>query len=80
MSKPVSCALAVDAAGGTLPPRPNAFSSRQGIFLAGSVVVLAALAVYANSFSGPFIFDDIQAIPNNPSAQASWNRFVAKPG
>jgi tetratricopeptide (TPR) repeat protein len=37
--------------------------------LAGSIVVLAALAVYHNSFSGPFVLDDTWSITTNPSIQ-----------
>jgi hypothetical protein len=33
----------------------------------GSVIVLAALAVYYNSFSGPFVLDDPLAITENPT-------------
>jgi tetratricopeptide (TPR) repeat protein len=35
--------------------------------LACAVIVLCALAVYHNSFSGPFIFDDAWSIKTNPS-------------
>jgi Flp pilus assembly protein TadD len=35
--------------------------------LACAVIVLAALAVYANSFSGPFVLDDPLAITDNPT-------------
>jgi len=34
---------------------------------AAVLIVLAALAAYANSFQGPFIFDDIPSIPDNPT-------------
>ncbi|HXB02540.1 MAG TPA: tetratricopeptide repeat protein [Opitutaceae bacterium] len=42
---------------------PNPFF----ISLAGGIIVLAALAAYANSFSGPFLFDDVGSITNNPT-------------
>jgi tetratricopeptide (TPR) repeat protein len=42
---------------------PNPFFIR----LAGGIIVLAALAAYANSFSGPFLFDDVGSITNNPT-------------
>jgi tetratricopeptide (TPR) repeat protein len=52
----------------SLPPRgPNTFLVRWGTFLAGSIIVLAALAVYHNSFSGPLILDDPSAITVNLS-------------
>jgi len=50
-----------------LPHRPNAVFVRWGTFLAGGLIVLAALAAYHNSFSGPFILDDNLAITANPS-------------
>ncbi len=36
------------------------------------LIVVAGLAVYANSFSGPFIFDDIPAISDNPHVRHLW--------
>ena len=47
-------------------------ASRWAILLAGSLVVFAALAAYHNSFSVPFIFDDIQSIPENPAIRRLW--------
>jgi tetratricopeptide (TPR) repeat protein len=43
------------------------FFVRRDILLAGCMVVFAALAVYLNSFSGPFIYDDVWSIETNPS-------------
>jgi len=40
-------------------------SSRTGIFVAAALLAGAALAVWANSFRGPFIFDDLPAIVEN---------------
>ncbi len=37
------------------------------MLLAGCLLAIAALGVYANSFFGPFIFDDPQSIPDNPT-------------
>lgn len=45
-----------------LPP-PN--SSRAGIFVAAALLTAAVLAAWANSFRGPFIFDDLPAIVQN---------------
>jgi Tfp pilus assembly protein PilF len=50
-----------------LSHEPKAFFVRRDILLAGCMVVLAALAVYLNSFSGPFIFDDVWSIETNPT-------------
>ncbi len=44
-------------------------SSRWPILLAVGIIVIAALGAYHNSFSGPFIFDDIESIPDNPTIQ-----------
>jgi tetratricopeptide (TPR) repeat protein len=35
-------------------------------------MISAALAAYHNSFSGPFVFDDIAAIVDNPSIRHLW--------
>lgn len=35
--------------------------------LSAGLIVLATLIAYANSFTGPFIFDDLASIPDNPS-------------
>jgi protein O-mannosyl-transferase len=36
------------------------------------LIIAAALAAYHNSFSGPFVFDDIAAIVENPSIAHLW--------
>ena len=46
-----------------LRPPPN--SSRAGILVAAGLLTAAALAAWANSFRGPFIFDDLPAIVEN---------------
>ena len=38
-----------------------------GIFLSGVIIVLAALAAYHDSFSGPFILDDHGSVTENTS-------------
>jgi len=40
--------------------------------LAGTVIVLAAVAAYANGFSGPFLFLDVPAIVENPTIRHLW--------
>src|SRR5438552_937045 len=40
-------------------------SSRAGIFVAAALLTAAALVAWANSFRGPFIFDDLPAIVEN---------------
>src|SRR5665213_1151879 len=40
--------------------------------LAGLVIAAAAWAAYANSFSAPFVFDDILGIERNPALRSLW--------
>jgi tetratricopeptide (TPR) repeat protein len=49
------------------PLEPNIYSTRSSTLFAGGIIVLAALVAYHNSFSGPFILDDSNAITENPS-------------
>ena len=49
---------------------PHAWSSRQSI-LAGLLAAIAAF-VYAPSFRGVFVYDDIIAIVENPNIRALW--------
>jgi len=51
--------------GKSLRPVPN--SGRAEIFIAAALLTAAALAAWANSFRGPFIFDDLPAIVENAS-------------
>ena len=63
----------------TVTPSPGS-ASRWGVSLAGSVViVLATLAVYHNSFSGPFIFDDAASIATNPSIHQFRSALMPPP-
>lgn len=57
-----------------LPPRenPSFFSSPASIFLAGAVIAGAALAAYHNSFSGPFLLDDLPGIQDNLTLRHLW--------
>jgi hypothetical protein len=43
------------------------------IWSAAGIIMLMALVAYHNSFSGPFVFDDVPAIV------ASWSSVVAAP-
>ena len=45
------------------PPPP----SRPALALAAGALAVAALIAYANSFSGPLVFDDLPAIRDNPT-------------
>ena len=49
--------------------------------LAGGIIVVAGLVAYANSFHGPFIFDDLASIPGNPTIQelSALGRVLSPP-
>ena len=47
-------------------PIPSA-ARRREIALAGAAIAVAGIAAYANSFSAPFVLDDLLAIVTNPS-------------
>ena len=47
-------------------------ASRRTTVLVCTVIVLAAIAAYHNSFSNPFIFDDLGAIAQNTSIRHLW--------
>ena len=47
-------------------------STNLRLLLLYSIIITAPLLVYANSFSGPFIFDDIDSIPQNPTIRSLW--------
>jgi len=53
--------------------------SRGAVILAGASLVLAALAAYHNSFSGPFIWDDLFSITGNPTIR-HWSSALLPPG
>lgn len=46
---------------------PALLSSRRAAWLAAAIIVGAAFAAYHNSFSGPFVFDDVPGIVENAS-------------
>ncbi|MGH7995999.1 MAG: tetratricopeptide repeat protein [Opitutaceae bacterium] len=68
----------ISSLGGPTPPGPTA--CRWTTVFAGVVLALAAFAVYANSFSGPFIFDDLPSIPGNPSIRSLLTSLVPPGG
>jgi tetratricopeptide (TPR) repeat protein len=59
-----------------LPPtgfaEPATSSYRWSIIFAGTIIVLAALAAYHNSFAVPFLFDDPLSIAQNASIRHLW--------
>ncbi|MCE0496607.1 MAG: tetratricopeptide repeat protein [Methylacidiphilales bacterium] len=52
-------------------PSPDGVDSKTPSWAVG-LLVLALLGAYANSFSGPFFFDDSRAIQANPSIRHLW--------
>src|SRR5882757_9174971 len=66
----------------TAPGRREAspfFASRWAILLAGASLVCAGLMAYQNSFSGPFVFDDLPAIADNPTIERLWSPMAWSP-
>ncbi len=53
-------------------PAPTARSRFWNPLIAGAILVLAALAAYHNSFSGPFVYDDVPGIKDNPTITKLW--------
>ncbi len=49
--------------------------------LACAAILAAGIAAWSNSFNGPFIFDDLLAIQDNPTLQhfPSWENFAPQP-
>lgn len=56
---------------------PVPASPRRGIAAAAALLVLAALAAYSNSFSGPYVYDDTQSIPENSTLLHLWPPWEA---
>lgn len=82
MSRPLNPARATSESS-NLPPTAivaeEGIASRQvgggsprSIWLAAAIIVLAALAVYANSFNGALVFDDIPWIVLDPGVRKLW--------
>ena len=51
---------------------PPPAAAPRAVFGAALVIAVAALAAYANSLSGPFIFDDPSSIVSNPTIRSLW--------
>lgn len=47
------------------------------LLLAAVLLALAALAAYSSSFSGAFVYDDVQSIPENPTLRHLWPPWEA---
>jgi len=57
-------------------PKPK--PSRYDGFWPAVLIVLAGAAAYANSFSGPFIFDDWPSIAENPTIRHLWSALAPR--
>ncbi|MFT3829831.1 MAG: tetratricopeptide repeat protein [Opitutaceae bacterium] len=56
-------------------PVPSSFvahSDRRTRWSVAALLALGVLAVYANSLGGPFVFDDIASIRDNPTIRQLW--------
>ncbi|HXC02722.1 MAG TPA: tetratricopeptide repeat protein [Opitutaceae bacterium] len=67
---------AAASAEASAPSKPNARFAHRAVLLAGGFIVLATLAAYFNSFSGPFVFDDVPGIKENPSIHHLWQSLI----
>ena len=47
-------------------------NTRRSVFIAALLLVAATIAAYSNSFNGPFVFDDVGTILNNPTILKLW--------
>lgn len=59
---------------GTLPSPAcrEAVTARRYIAFAAAIIVAVGFAAYADSFSGPFVFDDASSITANPTIRQLW--------
>lgn len=57
-----------------------AASPRLPLALARTLLVVATLAAYANTFSAPFVFDDVAAVTQNPSLKSFITALSPPPG
>ncbi|MFT3784513.1 MAG: tetratricopeptide repeat protein [Nibricoccus sp.] len=54
--------------------------SAKQIWIVGALLSAATLLAYSNSFRGPFVFDDVGAILNNPTIAKLWPPWDALVG
>ena len=72
-SGPEPATAAISPAAPIPPPAGSSWlGSRWAVRLAASLIALATLAAYANSFQGAFVFDDDPAIRDNPTVRRLW--------
>ena len=56
----------------SVPPRPSWLRTCGATLLVGAAIVTAVVAVYSQSLRGEFVYDDQDAIANNPSIRRLW--------
>ncbi|WP_107833954.1 tetratricopeptide repeat protein [Opitutus sp. ER46] len=59
---------------------PSDAPDRRGVLVAALLLVLAIALGYANSLSGPFVYDDYMSIPYNPTIRALSADVLRPPG
>ena len=59
---------------------PSATTPRPAVLAAGTLIAVAALAAYANSVGGPFVYDDGPAIADNPTLRHFASAFFPPDG
>jgi tetratricopeptide (TPR) repeat protein len=72
MAPPSTTPLSTADRGRWSGSEPSWIHSRWGTFLAAALIVVAGLTAYANSFSVPFLYDDLLSIVDNPSLRQLW--------
>lgn len=55
-----------------MPASPTHLSAPRAGWVAAAAIVLVTVAAYANSFGGPFVFDDASSIVSNPTIRSLW--------
>jgi Flp pilus assembly protein TadD len=62
--------------GQALSAEPDSPKQRRGAIGAAIVITVVTSAAYANSFGGPFVFDDLLSIRDNPTLASVWRALV----
>jgi tetratricopeptide (TPR) repeat protein len=63
------------------PSKPGpAPEPRPAALLCAAAIVLATIAAYSRSLGGPFLYDDVDSIPGNPTIRHLSTALLAPPG
>jgi tetratricopeptide (TPR) repeat protein len=71
-NKSLGKSVAGRVAPGRCADRPPGWNWPWAALLAEALIVLATVAAFSNSFTGPFLFDDEAAIVDNPTIRQLW--------